>query len=251
MERGYIKSKDLDISNNLLISDTTNPESNPYANIYYGIFKCIKKDLDYISRNNFNIPYISDKTTASTGGAAPQSITINTVSCEPGDLLLVIGEVNNNRTWSSEAGWTLETQSPSTPPNIVVYSRIATGTENSTYSFDWTAAGASSHITMLCIKKHSSFNVGSFGAQANPPTIPVPDDASDKKLLLFAIANNGNGRSWDINSITEYQIVDLQQDDGSLDVSAIYRTSSNTSLSYTTTQTGAGSNSHGLTIVVK
>lgn len=250
MERGYIKGKDLDISSDLVFNDTLNPESNPYSNTYYGIFKCTKKDLDFVSANNFNIPYISDKTTASSGGAISSPITINTVSCEPGDLLLVIGEIANSRTWLSEAGWTLETQSNNTP-NIGVYSRIATGTESSTYSFDWISAGASVHIAMLCIKRYSSFNVGSFGVQNNPPTIPVPDDASDKKLLIFAIANNGNNRSWDITDITEFQIVDLQVSDGSLDVSAIYRSSSNTSLSYATTQSGAGSNSHGLTIVVK
>lgn len=249
MERGYIKGKDLDISSDLVFNDSLNPESNSYTNTYYGIFGCTRKDLDYISANNFNIPYISDKTTALSGGTISSPITINTVSCEPGDLLLVIGSLTNPRTWSSEAGWTLETQSNLTP-SIAVYSRIATGTENSTYSFDWSGASSAGNMTMLCIKKYSSFNVGSFGAQNNPPTIPVPDDASDKKLLLFAIANDGGGRSWDISTISEYQIVDLQSD-GSLDVSAIYRTSSNTSLSYTTTQNGAGGNSHGLTIVVK
>lgn len=249
MERGYVKGKDLDISSDLVLNDTLNPESNPYSNTYYGIFKCTRKDLDFVSANNFNIPYISDKTTASSGGAISSPITINTVSCEPGDLLLVIGETEDNVTWSSEAGWTLETQS-NLVPNIGVYSRIATGTESSTYSFDFSAQSGV-HIAMLCIKKYSSFNVGSFGAQANPPTIPVPDDASNKKLLIFAIASNGNDRSWDITDITEFQIVDLQKDDGSLDVSAIYRSSSNTSLSYATTQSGAGTNSHGLTIVVK
>ena len=249
MERGYIKSKDLDISSDLVFNDGLNPESNSYTNTYYGIFNCTRKDLDYISANNFNIPYISDKTTALSGGTIQSPITINTVSCEPGDLLLVIGSLRNNRTWLSEAGWTLETQSNLTP-SIAVYSRIATGTENSTYSFDWIGAGSGASIVMLCIKKYSSFNVGSFGAQANPPTIPVPDDASDKKLLLFAIANDGNTRSWDITALNEYQIADLQTD-GSLDVSAIYRSSSNTSLSYATTQVNGGSNSHGLTIVVK
>lgn len=247
MERGYVKGKGLEISSDLVFNDTLNPESNPYSNTYYGIFKCIRKDLDFVSANNFNIPHITDKTTASAGSVS--SITINTVSCEPGDLLLVIGESEDNVTWLSEAGWTLETQS-NLVPNIVVYSRIATGTESSTYSFDW-SANSGVHIAMLCIKKYSSFNVGSFGAQGGPPTIPVPDDASNKKLLIFAIANDGNTRSWDITDITEFQIVDLQQDYGSLDVSAIYRSSSNTSLSYATTQTGAGNNSHGLTIVVK
>lgn len=246
MERSYIISPNAGISTSVTITDATNPEVNPHSSISYGIFRCNKTDLDFISSNS-NTPYISAKTSATTG-ANVTSLSINTPQCSAGDLLLVFGGTVNSITWLSESGWTLETQSGLTP-TLVVYSRIATDSEPSTYTFD-VNPGVELTLIMICIKNWTSYTVGTFGAQANGPTISVPDDTSTKKLLLFFIGNNGNARSWDIDTITEFQI-SLVNTNASLDLSAIYRTSSNTSLSYTTAQSGAGGNSHGLTIVVK
>jgi hypothetical protein len=247
MERSYLISPNAGISTVSSINSTTNPELNPNPSVFYGIFGCNKKDLDFIS--NTKVPYISSKTSA-TIGTTVSSLAINTPSCSAGDLLLCFGGTKSaSRTWLSEVGWTLETQS-SVQPNLVVYSRIATNSEPSTYTFDITGGDSQITLIMICIKNWNSYTVGSFGAQNNPPTISVPNDTSDKKLLLFFIGNDGNNRSWDVNTITEFQI-SLVNTDVSLDLSAIYRSSSNTSLSYATTQTGAGANSHGLTILVK
>lgn len=249
MERSYIISPNAGISDydSFTITDTQDPEVKPITTGYFGIFGCNKKDLDFVSTNS-RVPYISAKTSATTG-VNVASLSINTPQCSAGDLLLVFGGTGNGgTTWSNETGWTLETQS-GVEPNLVVYSRIATNSEPSTYTFDVTGATTKLTLIMICIKNWESYTVGTFGAQAISPTIPVPDDTSNKKLLLFFIGNDGGGRSWNINTITEFQI-SLVNNDASLDLSAIYRTSSNTSLSYATTQTGGG-NSHGLTIVVK
>lgn len=252
MERSYLISPgSTGISTVSGISSTTDPETISYRSGFFGIFGCNKKDLDFIS-NNSQVPYISAKTSATTASSV-SSLTINTAQCSEGDLLLVFGGTDGtSRVWSSEPGWTLETQSPAfgVNPVLVVYSRIATGSETSTYTFDFTGGTGRTALIMICIKNWKSYTVGSFGAQANPPTISVPDDSSNEKLLLFFIGNDGSLRSWNILGISEFEI-SLVNSDVSLDLSAIYRTSSNNSLSYTTTQTGAGSNSHGLTIVVK
>lgn len=246
MERSYLISPgSTGISTVSGLSAATNPETISYLSDFFGIFRCNKKDLDFIS--NTKVPYISSKTSATS--ASVSSLAINTPSCSEGDLLLCFGGTLDPLTWLSEAGWTLETQS-SLQPNLVVYSRTATNSEPSTYTFDVSGGNSKFTLIMICIKNWSSYTVGSFGAQANPPTISVPNDSSDKKLLLFFIGNDGGSRSWDINTITEFEI-SLVNTINSLDLSAIYRASPNTSLSYATTQTGVGSNSHGLTIVVK
>ena len=248
MERSYLISPGggAGISTISSLSDATNPETASYLSGFFGIFGCNKKDLDFIS--NTKVPYISSKTSATA--ASVNSLAINTPECSEGDLLLCFGRTKDaTRTWLSEAGWTLETQSSLTP-NLVVYSRTATNSEPSTYTFDMSGGTDVMTLIMICIKSWNSYTVGSFGAQSNPPTISVPDDSSDKKLLLFFIGNNNNNRSWDINTITEFEI-SLVNTTNSLDLSAIYRASSNTSLSYATTQTNGGTNSHGLTIVVK
>lgn len=249
MERSYLISPgSTGISTVSGLSAATNPETISYLSGFFGIFRCNRKDLDFIS-NNSKVPYISSKTSAQLAESAT-SLAINTPSCSEGDLLLCFGGTSSAKTWLSEAGWTLETQSSLTP-NLVVYSRTATNSEPSTYTFDISPSATSEFtLIMICIKDWNSYTVGSFGAQLTGPTISVPNDTSDRKLLLFFIGNNGSSRSWDINTITEFEI-SLVNTVNSLDLSAIYRASPNTSLSFATTQTGAGSNSHGLTIVVK
>lgn len=248
MERSYIISPTAGISTNIGISTTANPEVNPSSSIVFGIFRCNKTDLDFVYTNS-QVPYISAKTSVSSNGGL-SSVTINTPQCSAGDLLLFSSApAASTGTWSSASGWTLEKQSGFSPNNMPIYSRIATGSESPTYTFNYSVSTNLNGI-MICIKNWSSYTVGNFGAQSNPPTIPVPDDTSTKKLLLFFISNDGGGRTWDITTINEFDILTLGLN-SSLQLKSIYRASSNTSLSYATLQDGAGSSSHGITIVVK
>ena len=247
MERSYLISPgSTGISTVSGLSAATNPETASYLSGFFGIFGCNKKDLDFIS--NTKVPYISSKTSATAGSVT--SLAINTPSCSAGDLLLCFGGSKDvTRTWLSEAGWTLETQSSFTP-NLVVYSRTATNSEPPTYTFDMSGGTDVMTLIMICIKNWNSYNVGTFTIQSAAPIISVPNDSSDKKLLLFFIGNNGSGKSWDVDTITEFEI-SLVNITNSLDLSAIYRTFSNASLSYPTIQAGGGSNSHGLAILIK
>ena len=247
MKRSYTTFRQLDspFTSTTQVSATINPETNPYSGTFSGIFGCNKLDLDF--NTSKKALYIKNKTSY-VGAASTTTVTINTPECGEGDLLLFFG-VSDSGTWLSEDGWTLEDQS-NLVPNMVLYSKTATGSEPSTYTFDITG-NQRPNAAMISISNWTNLVVGSFSAQASSPSITVPSNSATKKIILVFIGNDGTGRSWDINgNDQEYQIYLLNSLNASLQLTGIYRASSNTNFTYTTTQTGAGSNSHGLAVVV-
>jgi hypothetical protein len=221
-------------------SDPTVISNIPFG----GVFNMSLEDY----YENSNVPYIKGSIQNSSGGVSVSSLAVNVPTNNVGDLLITFlcGDIST-RTFSS-SGWTLESESIVTP-SFSVLSKVSSGSEPSSYTFN--AAGGTVKISgvMVSVSRFKSYTVGSFGAQSGSPVVSVPDDSSDKKLILFAYSNNGSARSWNINNISEYELQLIN--DPSLDVSAIYRTSQNTSLVYTATQSGAGSNSYGISVVVK
>lgn len=224
------------------ITESSNP--TVISNISFGgVFNMSLEDY----YENSNPPYIKGSTQNSSGTGV-FSLAVNVPTNSSGDLLITFLCTDNNTRTFSSSGWTVEAQS-TLGPSFSVLSKISSGAEPSSHTFNITGGDAVAGGVMVCISRFKSYTIGSFGSQSASPSVSVPDDSSDQKLILFAFANNGSGRSWDITGISEFQLQLIN--DPSLDVSAIYRTAENTSLVYTTTQTGAGSNSYGISVVVK
>jgi hypothetical protein len=193
--------------------------------------------------------YINANTEATSGGINVSSLAVNTPANSEGDLLLAfIASDSTSRTYSS-TGWTVE-RSNTIGFSFSVLSKRATISEASSHTFTITGGSASTNAIMLCIKNCTSYVVGSFGAAADGQNITVPNDSGSRKLIIFAYGNIGGGKSWSIAEISESQIQLNNTDAPSLDVDAIYRTFSNTSLTYTVTQIGGGSNSYGISVVL-
>jgi len=68
--------------------------------------------------------------------------------------------------------------------------------------------------------------------------------------MLFFVGNDGSGRSWDIQSVSEYEISLNNAFNASLDISGIYNYSAGVLETYSTAQSGAGTNSYGLNIII-
>ena len=191
--------------------------------------------------------YITGSTQASSSGSSVNSLTVNVPTNNRGDLLLAFLASNaTGRTYTS-SGWTTE-KSLTVGNSMAVLSKIATESEPSSHTFTISGGSASTNGIMICIKNWLQYN---FESAADGNTITIPDDSSSQKLFIFYFCNNGSGRSWSVNELSEFQIQLNNANQPSIDVDAIYRTSQNTSLTYTVTQSGAGTNSHVVTLVIK
>jgi len=230
-------------TNRITISDTVDPRTAITSISYGGIFNISKEDYDY-TRQDIGIT----SSRAVTSGTSPT--TVPSPTSNNGDLLLAFCCSRPAARTFSSPGWTVEAESTTEQPSLSILSKRSSGSEPSSYDFTLSGASDSFDVIIISIANCNLYTIGTFGSQNNPPTISVPDDSSTEKLILFFIGNDGGNRSWDINTINEFQIESLTSIQSS-DVSAIYRTSSNTSLSYTTTQVGGGSNSYGISVVLR
>lgn len=209
-----------------------------------------------ISDSSFNtdntVPYIVG-TATSASGALLSSVVVNTPANNTGDLLLAfITSKVSGRTFSS-SGWTVERQNSTNTPSQAILSKISTGSENSTQTFTVTGGTSEVACALISVRSWNNLYVGEFGAQANPPTVPLAGVPSElyRNLMLFFIGNDGNGRSWDINNISEYTISLLNAQPPSLDLAAIYNEPIDVALdSYATSQSGAGANSYGINVII-
>jgi len=211
-----------------------------------GIFNMSLEDQRFIK----NPVYISASTTATSGGSNVSSLAVNTPTCSSGDLLLAfLASANTGRTYTS-SGWTTE-NSLTVGNSMAVLSKIAAESEPSSHTFTISGGSASTNGIMICIKNWLQYTVGNFEDAADGNTITIPDDSSIEKLFIFYFCNNGADRSWSVNGLSEFQVQLNNTNSPSIDVDAIYRTSPNTSLTYTVTQTDGGANSDVITLVIK
>jgi hypothetical protein len=233
-------------TNRSLLTEAIDPTTT--LNVPFGgIFNMSLEDQRFIK----NPVYISASTTATSGGANVSSLVVNTPTCSSGDLLLAFlsSGADTGRTYTS-SGWTTE-KSLTVGLSMSVLSKIATESEPSSHTFTISGGSASTNGIMICIKNWLQYTVGNFEAAANGNTITIPDDSSYEKLIIFYFCNDGANRSWSVNGLSEFQVQLNNTNSPSIDVDAIYRTFPNTSLAYTVTQVGGGTNSDVITLVIK
>jgi hypothetical protein len=228
-----------------IVTESTNPTT--ISNLLFGgVFNMSLEDQRYTK----NSVYISASTTGTSGGASVSSLAINTPTCSSGDLLLAfLASSVAGRTYTS-SGWTTE-NSLIVGNSMSVLSKIATGSEPASHTFTLTGGTSSTNGIMICIKNWLQYTVGNFESAANGNTITIPDDSSYEKLIIFYFCNNGSGRSWSVDTLSEFQIQLNNTNSPSIDVDAIYRTFPNTSLAYTVTQVDGGTNSDVITLVIR
>lgn len=231
-------------TNILAISPSTNPTVGTFS-VFGGIFNTSLEDY-YFNK----IPYVKGSTSA-FGNVGSTSLSVNLPTNSGGDLLITFFSTKSLSRTISSSGWTVEAQNSAVDPTLCVLTKISTGSEPSSYTFNITGGSAACSAVIVCLSRQTSYTIGSFGAEANGPTVPVPDDTEDEKLILFSIVNSGASRSWDISNISEFQLQLVNTDGPSLYVSAIYSLYSNTSLSYPTGQSGGAGNSYGISVIIK
>lgn len=227
------------------ITTATNPTSAS-SPLFGGIFNVSLEDQQYTKTPAF----INNSTTATSGGANVSSLAVNTPTHSEGDLLLTfIASVATTRTYSS-SGWTVE-RSNGTGFSMSVLSKIATSTEPASHTFTITGGTTATNAVMVAIRKWSSYSVGNFSANNAPVDMTAPDDSSNEKLLLFSAGNSGSGRSFDIGDVSEFQIQLNNTNAPSLDIDAVYVTTPTSSTVYSGVQTGGGTNSIGIIVLIK
>lgn len=226
------------------------PANITTASFYQGILHTNLTDYNFAS-DKITQPYIVG--TATSTRATVSSIATLTPSYQAGDLLLLFASNSGGaggRTYTGPVGWTTEkTTALAGESYAAVWSKTATASESASYTV--TVVGGTSNVgtVMLSIRGWSSDAFSDFSTSSNTPTITVPDDSSSKKLLIFYIASGSVSQTWDVTGISEFQTASVTTN-ASLDVSSIYRTSSNTSLTYSTTQTSGASSGKALAIVI-
>lgn len=233
------------------VLETVNPTIGiSSVGLNWGILDTSGFDLTYSKKNL--LPYVVGSATSTSGGINVSSITFNTPTNSSGDLLLAFLATNNsNRTFSS-SGWVVE-KSTIVAPSFSVLSKTASESEPSPVTFTITGGTASVNGFCVSIKNWNKYYVSEFGAQNNSPLIPtagtIPLNAVNN-LLLFGIGNDGNGKSWTMDNIDEYTIGSLTANAPSLELESIYPRYGELQREYNTTQTGTGSNSHGISVAV-
>lgn len=241
MERQYIG-----LVTSPTISDTTNITLALSTEVYnFGILNNSIKNYNFTEDRVF--PYIVG-TSSTVSSASTTSISISAPSNQEGDLLLMFFAGGaNSRTFSS-VGWT--TEKSSTTPSLALFSKVATSSES---NYTITISGGTSTVkgAAISIRNWNTNVFGDFTASsANDPTVSVPDDASSRKLLLFFFGGSSTGQDCDISTISEFELYFSSATACSMDISGIYRTSPNTSLSYTATNSGGNTSNKASAVVI-
>lgn len=222
-----------------------NSAINPYQpdKVYAGIFN-MSYDDHYKTRK---FPYIFDYKSAFTTST---SIVVDTPNCDIGDLLIAFSYCKRGATYTSPSGWVVDVSGdrPFLDGTINIWSKVVTEIEPSNYTFSQDEIGEPWRILVVCIKNSKThFNSSIQKTESDP--ITIPDDSSDKKLILIFILNDLSSRNWIFPEIENFPIY-YNETGISFMLSAVYRTSSNTSLSYDVDQSG-NNNSFCVSVIVK
>jgi hypothetical protein len=129
----------------------------------------------------------------STSVSSPNSVTAPS-GIAAGDLLLLVGASNGVTVTSAPSGWDVQlNESPSTPAAIV-YTKIATGSEPSSYS--WSLSSSTGNgLAILCYRNATGIDVLGSRTRASSNTSTAPTITPTRKGVLVGVFALNRGAS--------------------------------------------------------